>query len=184
MGLTGIFGTLGMGKTLTMTRYGFLRKVSELMNGNNSFRVISNYDLSYSDMILDSDAVDNILQNEQNLSNSILLIDEMPAFLDSRESSSKKNKMLTNFIRHTRKLSVELVYTSQFFDLVDIRLRKFTDIFMFPEPISSTNFCVTILEKNVLGSLNVKGRYVFSGEKFWNLYDTNQIIKRKEVVKG
>jgi len=102
-------------------------------------RVVSDYNLDFADVILTSDQVENIITHEDLLRNSIVLIDEAPTFLDSRESQTKTNRQQTRFYQHVRKLDLHVAYSTQFSDMVDKRLRNFTTFWYYPRPVRSTD---------------------------------------------
>jgi len=66
--------------------------------------------------------------NDEELVNSVLLLDEAYIYLDARTGASKLNKLFTYFIVQTRKRGVDLYICTHHIDIVDKRLRRAVDI--------------------------------------------------------
>lgn len=60
--------------------------------------------------------------------NSVLLFDEFHIWTDSRESASKKNKVIGWYVSNTGKDHVHLIFNSHRLDQVDKRIRRLTDM--------------------------------------------------------
>lgn len=66
--------------------------------------------------------------NDEELVNSVLLLDEAYIYLDARTGASKLNKLFTYFIVQTRKRGVDLYICTHHVDIVDKRLRRAIDV--------------------------------------------------------
>jgi len=172
-------GSRGKGKTLTMVKDGY-------QYHKEGFKVISNFKTSFSKQ-LDNDAIMS-LNKESNLSNCILLIDEIQIFFDSRQGMRKQNITFSNFIQQIRKRNITILCTTQFSNTVDLRLRQHLDIIAFPNFISKLKVCevtyfdLTRLEDNLLIQDNgetLKPRtikLVYNPDSIFKMYNTSEMI--------
>lgn len=103
-------GTLGSGKTLSMSICGALASFTQ--------PVYANYETSFARPI---ESIAHLFQ----LRDAVLLLDEFQSMLDSREF--KKNVELTQWILIVRKLGLSIFYTTQFLGQVDLRVRHVTE---------------------------------------------------------
>ncbi len=88
---------------------------------------------------LDRDMIDKMFElikkKKLDLTNSTVMLQEAHNYVDARNSMSKKNKTFTYWIlqsRHTGRGSCDIVYDTQEFRQVDLRLRQNTDHFIRP----------------------------------------------------
>jgi len=70
------------------------------------------------------------VKGDVQLRKAVLILDEVHVYIDSRSGMSKKNVILSYFVLQTRKRDVRLLYTTQFIDQVDKRLRQPTEVFV------------------------------------------------------
>jgi len=105
-------GTLGSGKTLSMSAIG------TYMSRKSGLRLYSNYGLQNSERIY---TVEQLLEAKSG----ILCFDEAHTSIDSR--LYKDNVTFTHFLLHTRKKGLIVLMTTQVFGQVDIRARGITD---------------------------------------------------------
>lgn len=119
--LIGICGKMGSGKTLSMTILSQFFKLQGL-------DVYANYTLEGSKPLKKAN---DILKIE----NGIVSLDEFWITMDSR--SWKNNVFLTHWINQTRKKNLIVMYTTQTFRQIDIRVRNATDYLIFCERIDS-----------------------------------------------
>ena len=116
--IIGIDGGLGSGKTALMTGYLY----EDFKQG---FDVKANYSLNFKHDTLD---VLSLLEKNPNLKDVSIGIDEITVFMDCRTSASKMNRLISYFILQSRKRNVTLYYTTQDFNMVDLRLINHTHI--------------------------------------------------------
>lgn len=172
-----ITGSLGSGKTAMLTRYG--------LKSSTNRNVISNYHLkNISYMKLD---MVDLYFNHPDLKNMVLLGDELYTFMDCRTSMSKRNRLESYFITQTRKKNVDLYFTTQFSEFVDMRLIAFVSVWIKMENIW--------LQSNVTGMMykhpykfianfhdyrnqdNIKHFVrIFDGRQWFEEYDTDEVI--------
>lgn len=62
------------------------------------------------------------------LNDSIILVDELHEYADSRNSQSFQNKRVSDFFLQSRHTKSNIYYTTQFKDQIDKRIRRITDI--------------------------------------------------------
>lgn len=123
--ITGICGHKGSFKTTLLT---FL-VVSEMENGIKD-KCFSNYKLNIPFKWLNAyDMIENMALFE----NTVIGIDELHEYADSRNSNSLQNKRISDFFLQSRHTSSDIFYNTQFFDQVDKRIRRITDIDILTE---------------------------------------------------
>lgn len=120
-GINCILGDLGSGKTLLATLIGFY------LYRKKNYNVYANYELNFSSYPIESD---NDLINAHN---GIVILDEIYTIMDSREWQKAKNKVSTEILRKSRKKHIKVVVTAQFIELIDLRLRKLINRYIYPE---------------------------------------------------
>lgn len=133
--------------------------------------------------------IDIVEKNLDVPDNSIFFIDEIHIWLDSRMSPSKRNRIVSYFLLQTGKMGKNtdygliLIFTSQFPDQIDVRLRHLLDI-----AVECQKYVLPNKEK-----LFLQTRYIYKGkksfnyntilrnpEKIYKLYDTRKKIKKIE----
>ena len=156
----GIFGQLGCGKTLTLV---ILSKIYQ----KKGYTVWSNFSLSFSQ---------NRIYKLEDLGKipkkSFIALDELYLFLSSYTHSSKKNRILSNFLLKTRKRGWILGYTAKYEMMIDKRLRYITDYFIYPEysPLSDKLYLTFVDYVNQKELLKV----VRKASRFFKYYDTEE----------
>lgn len=179
--------THNSGKTLAMTREAFTYWKKGLKE-NKPVRVLSNYHLNFPYEHVNFEELFKDAENQKPLRDVVILLDEIHILLDSRSGMSKKNKILTFWLNQTRKSGVKLLFTTQYEHQIDKRLRSGTDFLVHCEGRN-------LIKKNgkkIFKCLNTKTNgetaktKTWTGDKYFCLYDTNEIIKffDNEAVKG
>lgn len=167
--LVGIVGKMGSGKTLVMTMLaGFFRLHNAL-----SLPVYANYSLKDS-LIVDS--VKELLRIE----NGVVCLDEFWVSLDSR--AWKNNVFLTWWINQTRKKNLLVLYTTQHFGQIDLRVRRATDMLIYCEKIKSLEAKQKVFRYSFIDSFS--GRILKSfkipsdkASNFFSLYNSFEIVR-------
>lgn len=123
MAVVGIVGPMRSGKTLFMTMLCYREQLKD-----DSREILANYHLNpeyAKTSLLDPNAMDQAIRDRDTsrYDRSIMALDEVHTFLDSRNSGQKRNRMLSYFITQSGKLKTRLFWTSQFLRQVDVRLR-------------------------------------------------------------
>jgi len=176
--IVAIEGGLGSGKTCLLTKYAV---ESYLLQGR---KVYSNYHLKripYTKL----DIVD-IYLNQPELKNVFIAGDELHTFMDCRLSQKRRNIIESYFVLQTRKKNVDLYFTSQWLNLVDIRLIRFVDVVIRMHKIYITNedgikmvhpylFLAEFHDyrEDFIPDVYTK---IFDGRKWFDHYDTNEVI--------
>lgn len=73
------------------------------------------------------------VDNAKKYKNASLFIDEIILFMDCRRSSRKENIALSMLLRQSRKRDIDIYYTCQNLDETDIRLVRYTSIFVIAQ---------------------------------------------------
>lgn len=154
----GFTGSLGSGKTLSMTFWG--RYLASRLH----MPVYSNYKTSFSQQIDSWDYLTSI-------TNGVVLLDELHITFDSRLWSNTAKR--THFLLQTRKKNLCVMYTTQHISQVDKRIRNISDIVCLCEKKNGMirNSVVQFLtgemgRQLVLKNIPLVGRW----------YDTNEIV--------
>lgn len=121
--ILGLSGGLGSGKTLIAS----MLATSEAARGRP---VWANYALVCATVLR---SWDELVQ----LESGVVVLDEAHVEIDSRAFAN--NIQATSFLLQTRKLGLDLVYTTQGFDQVDKRLRTITDLLGMCERVQWPN---------------------------------------------
>jgi len=108
----GFTGSLGSGKTLSMTYYG------RLLGHRTGAKVYSNYQTTFSKLITSWDELTAI-------KDGIVLLDELHITFDSRLWSNTAKR--THFLLQTRKKGLIVMFTTQHISQVDKRIRNICD---------------------------------------------------------
>lgn len=154
---------------------------------NKGFHIFTNFGIKFGKkqdvQYLDKEFFNNYSQSGLELLNSVVAIDECHVFFDSRNSQLKRNKIFSKFITQSRKRSVDLIYTTQdkspeYFLLsgqVELRLRKLTDYIIFCE-CEKTPYGLVVINHICDKNGVLLSNDIFMGNKYFSLYDTNEII--------
>lgn len=118
--ITGLYGFKGAGKTLVMTLFIMLEWEMKMRP-----KVYSNYKLGFPFNYLKGNDMASL---SSKLSNSIIAIDELHEYADSRNSGSLQNRRVATFFLQSRHTNSNIYWTSQYKDQVDKRIRRITDI--------------------------------------------------------
>jgi len=168
-------GTMGSGKTLSM--------VKEAHNYYlQGFKILSNMKLNFPYTPITSDDITNFAKNKENLYDTVVLIDELHIFMDSRRASKGKNLMGSYFVTQTRKQKVKLLGTTQHRHQIDRRVRDNCDCFIdcekdeLPVIYNKEKNEKLLLITNHINSRKAYNKSVFIGNKYFGLYDTEEII--------
>ena len=166
-----ITGSMGSGKTLLAT----IIAHKYFSQGSN---IYANYGLSFKFTPLN---MTQISDAHFDFNNALLVIDEIHLFIDSRNSMSKKNKIISYFITQSRKRNLVLIYTTQQSHQIDKRLRSNTDYFIKCDNLS-TGKKEDVFIRWTINDMEQHARtYIFKADPYFKLYDTHQMIDFSEV---
>lgn len=164
-------GSMGTGKTLSSVRYAYLWY-------KKGYTIYSNIKLNFPSVRIGLQELIDFANAETYLDKSIVLLDEAHVFLDSRNSQSKRNKMISYFIVLTRKMGCHLIYTTQKFHQIDKRLRDNSDVVVncttktYRGEKYTHNLILIIKSFNI-----VKKHDVFKSSLYYNLYNTRELVR-------
>lgn len=110
------------------------------MSGRQIFSNMTFYHFPYTKVDLD-DMVNAVIDNESDVIDSspkTLILDEIQTLMDSRKSTRSSNIDFSLFISQCRKRGFNVIYTSQYLNGADIRLRQLTDKLIWCMPVYKT----------------------------------------------
>lgn len=164
---------MGSGKTLSLVREA--KRYYE-----KGYKVFSNITLKFPHTRISRSELLDYAKRKDSFKNSFFLIDEFAVFVgDSRRSASTRNIAISYFIVMTRKLNIILGLTSQTWNMVEKRVRQNTDIFIACKSFKLNDG--TVLIRNDYEASNGKKRTeYFKGNKYFELYDTYEIVDFNE----
>lgn len=111
------------------------------------------------------------ITNEQ-LNNCVLLLDEIGAFMDSRMSGKKENRILSYLMMQSRKRDVDIYGTAQHSSIVDLRFRYNTEYDVRPR--MRGDYLTWKMYDGYTGRLINK--YGVIASYLYDMYDTDEII--------
>lgn len=188
----GIKGQRRTGKGILMTLFGLLRADSghpvvgnytlydengrgEWINEHWTGRVHKNFQkIGFYDLI-------SFLRKPRQKPPVMVLIDELPGWLDSYVSQSKGSRFGSHMLNQSAKLGYWFEYTAQRTKRVDINFREGTDIcFMAEKDVANQKFVYHVLDANNTEEDVPTGQKIeipFSlAQQFWNRYDTYEAV--------
>ena len=174
-------GDRGSGKTLTMTKMGYIKHLQ-------GRKIISNYTVNYPHIKLISqwlkDYLDKGVSNKESVTDCCILWDELPVYVDCRRSASKRNLLISYLVLQSRKRNVDIMYTTQSMDYVDKRFRKHTDVIVSPRHMINPK--IGLLKEHGIFKIITRGTNyngkdvervdVWCLKEYFDFYDTNEII--------
>lgn len=181
--IIGILGDLGSGKTLTA-----LKELLSLYK--LGYNIYTNIALTMPHKRITLKMLEKIVERGEGFGDddAVVFLDEIHIWLDSRVSASKRNRIISYFLLQTRKLGrnkdygMIFIYTTQYPDLIDKRLRK---------PTIRAGFCMKheifwrgrnrklfeVEWHQIINGVECVKSEFFFGEKYYPLYDTREIVK-------
>lgn len=177
----GIVGGMGSGKTLTATAISYLLK--------NQYKIITNYNLNHADFVYKN--LDNLMKFQKKLQNldckKLVIHDEIHVFNDSRNAMSNRNMLFSYILTQFRKMKVTFLYTTQYLNQVDIRIRNNTDVILQPVYIEEIDVLkVKYYVRKSFGEIGFTHKHtkIFKNlEPIFETYNTNELIGVDNVEK-
>jgi hypothetical protein len=189
--IIGYYGNVRQGKTYSAV----LELYTLWLKG---YTIYSNTFLAFPFKILTLDYLLDIVEKDLDVEdNSVFFVDEISVWLDSRSSMSKRNKIFSYMLQQSGKLGVNtdygliILFTAQYPDMVDKRLRHFTDKGVECEKFEMNNEKYFIQHINIFrGKKSYAYNRIIKGNPLlYTLYDTRKKIKyekdrynQKEVI--
>jgi len=177
--IIGYIGTRGRGKTLSMVReaYEHYKKGYEVYsNIKLSKKYFKHYNLISLKEIIEW------VKGDIQFKKAVFLLDEVHVYIDSRSGMSKKNVILSYFVLQTRKRDVRVLYTTQFIDQVDKRLRQPTEVIVqCNNAMTGTRFTAEQEEIYQVNKVLVRdngGGFIdrFLANDYFDYYSTDEIV--------
>jgi hypothetical protein len=177
--IIGIEGFLGDGKTIYMVRCAKIdHKNGRKIYANFHLKNIPYIPLNINDFLL--------TENADKFKNCTILIDEITLFMDCRRSSRKENIAISTLLRQSRKRSIDIYYTCQNLDETDLRLSRYTSIFVIAQRCYGydmngslkeiDNYRQYIIIDTRQRTENIK-RMNMDISQYYDYYDTDEIIE-------
>jgi len=124
--------------------------------------------------------------NSEKFHNCTIGIDEITLFMDCRRSSRKENIAISTLLRQSRKRSLDIYYTAQNLDETDLRLVRYTSIFVIAQRLYAKyndgkirelenyrNYTIIDVRKRQDNLTRIN----LDISKYYNEYDTDEIIE-------
>ena len=172
-------GRQGSGKTAFITKL-------LVDNYSNDKKVYSNYTLfgiDYEKITFNDrrnknaiDILDVIKDNPNYFNNSIMLLDEIHLYFDSRDFMKNNNRIIQNFFSQLRKRNILLLATTQYILHLDIRIRRQALAVFQMANLRDGIFRVDVHEIDGYFTRFLRSELVNLNDYF-NYYDTNELIE-------
>jgi len=177
--IIGIEGFMGDGKTIFMVR-------ALLKDYKRGRKIFSNFKLN--NIVYTPLDINDFLNKDDadKFHNCTIGIDEITLFMDCRRSSRKENIAISTLLRQSRKRSLDIYYTAQNLDETDLRLVRYTSIFVIAQRLYAKyndgkmremenyrNYTIIDVRKR---KDNVS-RLNLDISKYYDEYDTDEIIQ-------
>lgn len=188
MTIIGIEGGIGSGKTLSLVTLALIdiKKKEKVYSNIKLMRLdkADNKKVVYLTRKLIENIFELIKTKKFKMANSLVLLQEVHNYLDSRNSMSVKNRTMSYWIlqsRHTGRGSCDILYDTQDFCQVDKRLRSNTDYFMRPF-ITETDDknrpkTIHLMIFSKLLHRYVKSSYIICVSNYIDKYDSHEIVE-------
>lgn len=173
--ITCVEGTLGKGKTLTLTYLLFRKYLAKNTIFTNYHLDFPKFKSNSQPEIIFIDKLEDLLKMKHGYAG----LDELWAYIDCRKSNTKMNKIVTGILLASRKRDINISYTAQSFFQVDKRLREVTDYLAVPTLYSNNKICrIAIYEIDAKTNYKHLIRtYKFKTEPIFKFFDTTEEVK-------
>lgn len=187
MTIYGIEGSIGTGKTLSLVYF--------LYNDAKAGRkILTNINLKLPKpldnkvVFLNKDKIINIFEELKSgnidITGSTIGIQEIHNYIDSRNSMSKKNRVFSYFILQSRHFGgrgrgVDIIYDTQDFNQVDVRLRRNTDFYLRPMIVKKKLGKPEIIYLELIGKVGHRLQEFSKTINVYNMlkyYDTHEVV--------
>lgn len=153
--ITCFFGLPGCGKSTMLAKIA-AKELRRMRKGKSPYkRVLSNY------YIAGCDKLDFSMIGKVDMSESLILIDEISLDADSRDYKSFSHDLKQFFILH-RHYGVDIVYATQQYDGVDRKIRELTHNLYYMKKAGQITYATAIYRKiTITEESDIKMGYVF-----------------------
>jgi hypothetical protein len=167
-----ILGYPGTGKTLLMCIIAFMFK---------NIPIYANFKLKFpiDDYNVNPLSPEMLLEENESVTERLLLADEIYSFADSRLSSNLYSILFSYESFQSRKRGDVLIISSQITRAVDIRLREMSDI-VIQSNRDERGFLYTIYNKRSFRSKSLRVSFE-KAKSFYPLYNTHEVIVSNNI---
>lgn len=138
--ITCFFGLPGCGKSTLLAKLAF-KELKRIKKGKSKYvRVLSNY------FIRGCSVLDFDMLGKYDMSNSLILIDEISLDADSRDFKSFSKPLKQFFILH-RHYGCDIIYATQQYDGVDRKIRELTQNLYYMKKAGPLTYATAIYRK-------------------------------------
>ena len=184
--IIGIYGNKGDGKTTLLSFFlynAYLKRKKEYL--------FSNYELNFTFNWLNAY---ELILNWDKFENSIIGIDELHDYVDSRNSSSIQNRLICSWFLQSRHTESDIVFSTQFPDQVDKRIMRIVDIDIICKNINvdiDNDGFMDVFKINILDNRKcTDNTKYFYAQPIFNLFNSKSKInpffiakeKQKELI--
>lgn len=150
---------------------------------SHGYTVLSNYHIKHQNVqVIDFYDFVNLLAQGRHPGRSLIAIDELQGWIDSRVSSSKSNRYATYVLFQSAKLGYDIVYTTQVNMRADIDYRTLADIRLKAEKdTANRQFVYTVMDPDVQDKEVPTGQELVIpysvASVWWDRYDTYEAVR-------
>lgn len=154
-----------------------------LIFANRGGKVLTNYNIQHKNARkIEFPEFISLLLKGRTASKELLILDELPTWIDSRASMAKTSRFATYFIDQSAKLGYDVVFSSQRSMRADIEFRELCDQrYRAKKDEKNKVFLYDILNPEVYDRDLTTGKTLklpyASASRFWNRYDTYEAVK-------
>ena len=161
--IIGVVGNLGDGKTISgVSILAFYTELNKVLGNNRS--ILTNVPLTIEHEFL------QFFEQLEDREDTTLFLDEIHLSADSREWHKKSNYFTTNITMDVRKLKNKFIYTSQYANQVEKRVRQLTTLWIKPRCIHGLIFDLILADTY----LNSDYEHItLNLDPLKNIYDTH-----------
>lgn len=123
-----MMGRRGQGKTLAMTAIGRIMQIRHMLK-RTGWRIMSNYKVSFADYSSPY-LIEEMLDDQTKFKRCFILIDEISSAFPSRRSMARANVDWGRMLEQIRKFPAEMIFTTQFPQVLDYQLLLQVDYFL------------------------------------------------------
>lgn len=172
-------GRQGSGKTVFITKL----LVDNYVNNRKVYSNYSLFGIDYEKITFDNKRNKNVIDilkvisdNPDYFNNSIMLLDEIHIYFDSRDFMKQNNRIIQNFFSQLRKRNILLLATTQYILHLDIRIRRQALAVFQMTNLKDGIFRVDVHEIDGYYTNFIRTELVNLSDYF-KYYDTNELIE-------
>lgn len=171
--IIGFYGKRGSGKTLNATKRGII--LAEITNRP----LYANYHINYKNFHYFED-----FRDIEELTNAIIIYDEIHVDLDSRYWDKKNQTRFTHWITQIRKMYCTFLYTTQRLNTLEKRIRENSDyVYICKKNLNKNEFYEYLCDigEGIDNMILLNKTTTYNPYLLYHFYDTGEIIKHKNI---